>query len=258
VLQGLQDNETRLCCALLSHWPPRNAAQLARRAPLERFFRAPHVRSAAVSAQRIHAIKTAPPWTTDEGVIAPHALLVQTRVNPLRVTLEAIELFENAIAQRAQNHPDFPLFQALPGAGPVCASRLVVALGEQRERYPSAPALQKYAGIAPVTERSGQKAWVHWRLQCPKFLRHTFGEWSAEAIRHSFWAQVSYQQHRAKGTTHQAAVRALAFKGIRILSRCWPERIPYDESVYLQALRHRGSSLIQNLAEASCNTVKTP
>ena len=34
--------------------------------------------------------------------------------------------------------------------------------------------LQKYTGIAPVTERSGKKQWVHWRLQCPKFLRQTF------------------------------------------------------------------------------------
>ena len=41
-------------------------------------------------------------------------------------------------------------------------------VGEQRERYPSATALQQYAGIAPVTERSGKKSWVHWRLQCPK------------------------------------------------------------------------------------------
>src|SRR5439155_350130 len=83
---------------------------------------------------------------------------------------------------------DFPLFPALPGAGPVCASRLLVAFGEQRERYASAAARQKYAGIAPVTERSGKKAWVHWRLQCPKFLRQTFVEWTAESIRHSFWA----------------------------------------------------------------------
>jgi len=43
-----------------------------------------------------------------------------------------------------------------------------------------------------VTERSGKKSWVHWRLQCPKFLRQTFVEWAAESTRHSFWAQVYY------------------------------------------------------------------
>ena len=251
VLQWFQDKDTHIFCDFLSRWPTLKAAQLARRSTLETFFRDHHVRSTDVIAQRLHAIKATTPLTTDEGVIAPHALLVQTLVNQLRVTLEAIETFDNAIAQRAHSHPDFPLFQALPGAGPVFAPRLLVAFGEQRERYASAAELQKYAGIAPVTERSGKKAWVHWRLQCPKFLRQTFVEWAAESIRHSFWARVYYQQQRDAGKAHQAAVRALAFTWIRILFRCWQDRTLYDESAYLNALNSRGSSLIHNLAKES-------
>jgi transposase len=165
--------------------------------------------------------------------------------------LQAIADFDSAIAQRAQSHPDFPLFQTLPGAGPVFAPRLLVAFGEQRERYASAAALQKYAGIAPVTERSGKKSWVHWRLQCPKCLRHSFLEWAAASIRHAFWAQGYSQPQRDQGKAHQAAVRALAFTWIRLLSRCWQERTPYDEATYLQALARRGSSLLHNLAKAS-------
>src|SRR5919199_442213 len=251
VLHWFQEKDTRIFCDFLNRWPTLKAAQLARRSTLETFFRDHHVRTPDVLATRLHAIKTATPLTTDEGIIAPNALLVEALVNQLRGTLEAIETFDNAIAQRAQSHPDFPLFQALPGAGPVFASRLLVAFGEQRARYTTAAALQKYAGIAPVIERSGKKAWVHWRLQCPKFLRQTFVEWTAESIRHSFWAQVYYQQQRAKGNTHQAAVRALAFKWIRILYRCWQERTPYDESTYLQALMRRNSSLIPNRVKAS-------
>ena len=251
VLHWFQEKDTAIFCDFLSRWPTLKAVQLARRSTLETFFRAHHVRYADVITQRIQAIKSATPLTTDEGVIAPNALLVQALVAQLRVTLQAITDFDTAIAQCAQSHPDFPLFQALPGAGPVFAPRLLVAFGEQRERYASAAELQKYAGIAPVTERSGKKSWVHWRLQCPKFLRQTFVEWAAESIRHSFWAQVYYQQQRDKGKAHQAAVRALAFKWIRILYRCWQEHTPYDESVYLQALHRRGSSLIQNLAKAS-------
>jgi transposase len=251
VLHWFQDKDTIIFCDFLSRWPTLKAVQLARRATLETFFRDHHVRSAEVIAQRLQAIKSAIPLTTDDGIIAPNALLVQALVGQLRVILQAIADFDTAIAQRAQSHPDFPLFQALPGAGPVFASRLLVAFGEQRERYAAATELQKYAGIAPVTERSGKKSWVHWRLQCPKFLRQTFVEWAAESIRHSFWAQVYYQQQRDKGKTHQAAVRALAFKWIRILFRCWQDRTPYDESTYLQALHHRSSSLIQQLAKAS-------
>ena len=248
VLQWFQEKDTVLFCDFRSRWPTLKAVQLARRATVEGFFRAHHVRSADVITTRIQAIKSALALTTDEGVITPNVLLVQALVAQLRVTLQAIADFDRAIAQRAQDHPDFPLFEALPGAGAVFAPRLLVAFGEQRERFTSADELQKYAGIAPVTERSGKKSWVHWRLQCPKFLRQTFVEWAAESTRHSFWAQVYYQQQRDKGKAHQAAVRALAFKWIRVLYRCWQERTPYDESVYLQALKRRNAPLLHNLA----------
>jgi transposase len=249
VLQWFQEKDTALFCDFLGRWPTLKAAQLARRTTLEDFFRAHHVRSAEVITPRIQAIKSAMALTTDDGVITPNALLVQALVAQLRVTVQAIADFATAIAQRAQDHPDFPLFNALPGAGAVFAPRLLVAFGEQRERYASAEELQKYAGIAPVTERRGKKAWVHWRFRCPTFLRQTFVEWAAESIRHSFWARVYYPQQRDKGKAHQAAVRALAFKWLRILFRCWQERTPYNESVYLHALNRRGSSLLQNLAK---------
>jgi transposase len=249
VLQWFDEKDTAIFCDFLSRWPTLKAVQLAHRSTLEGFFRAHHVRVADVIATRIQAIKSAIALTTDAGVITPNVLLVQALVAQLRVPLQAIADFDNAIAPLAQSHPDFPLFEALPGAGAVFAPRLLVACGEQRAPFTSAEELQKYAGIAPVTERSGKKSWVHWRLQCPKFLRQTFVEWAAESTRHSFWAQVYYQQQRDQGKAHQAAVRALAFKWLRILYRCWQDRTPYNESIYLKALNRRGSSLMQNLAK---------
>src|SRR4030095_9711946 len=251
VLQWFSEKDTAIFCDFLSRWPTLKAAQLARRTTLEGFFRTHHVRSTDLITTRIEAIKSARALTTDDGVITPNVLLVRALIAQLRVTVQAIADFDSASAQRAQDHPDFPLFDALPGAGAVFAPRLLVAFGEQRERYASAAELQQFAGIAPVTERSGKKSWVHWRFQCPTFLRQTFVEWAAESIRHSFWARVYYQQQRDAGKAHQAAVRALAFKWIRILYRCWQERTPYDESTYLQALNRHGSSLLQNLAKAS-------
>jgi transposase len=249
VLQWFPDKETAIFCDVLSRWPTLKAAQLARRSTLAGFFRAHHVRSVDVIDTRLQAIKRAMALTTDDGVITPNVLLVQALVAQLRVTLQAIADFDTAMAQRTQDHPDCPLFDALPGAGAVCAPRLLVACGAQRERFASAEELQKYAGMAPVTERSGKKAWVHWRLPCPTFLRQTFVEWAAASTRHAFWAQVYYQQHRDKGTAHQAAVRALAFTWIRILSRCWQERTPYDASVSLQALKRRSAPLLHTLAK---------
>jgi transposase len=251
VLQWFQEQDTVLVCDVLSHWPTLKAVQLARRSPLEALFRAHHVRATAVIDTRLQAIKRAMALTTDDGVITPNVRLVHALVAQLRVTLQAIADFDTALAQRAQAHPDFPLFEALPGAGAVFAPRLLVAFGEPRERFTSAAELPKYAGLAPVTERSGKKSWVHWRLQCPKFRRQTLVEWAAESTRHAFWAQVYDQQQRDQGTSHQAAVRALAFKWIRILFRCWQKRTPYNESVDLKALNHRGSSLIQSLAKGA-------
>jgi hypothetical protein len=44
---------------------------------------------------------------------------------------------------------------------------------------------------------------------------------------------------------HQAALPALAFKWIRILYRYWVDRVPYDESRYLLALRKRQAPLLK-------------
>jgi transposase len=251
VLQWFQEKDTGIFCDVLSRWPTRKAAQLARRTTLEPCFRAHHVRAADVIKTRIEAIKSAMALTTDGGGIAPNALVVQALVAPLRGTLQAMTDCDNASADHAQGHPDFPWFAALPGAGAVFAPRLLVAFGAQRERYASAAELQTYAGMAPVTARSGKKSWVHWRLQCPKFLRPTFVEWAAASIRHSFWAQAYYQPQRDQGKAHQAAVRAFAFTWLRLLYRCWQERTPDDASIYLQALKRRNAPLLHNLANLS-------
>ena len=200
--------------------------------------------------QRATAIKAAMPLTTGEAVIVPYRLQVLTLVAQLEVALASIRRYDDEIASLAPQHTDYGLFDCLPGAGPSLAPRLLVAFGEQRERFTSAAEVQKYSGIAPVTQRSGQTTWIHWRWQCPTFLRQTFVEWAAQTINKSYWAGLYYYQQRAKGCSHQAAVRALAFKWIRILYRCWVTSTPYDEAKYLKALQERGSPLLK-IAEAA-------
>ena len=46
---------------------------------------------------------------------------------------------------------------------------------------------------------ANRKHWVHWRWQCPTFLRQTFVEWAAQTINKSFWAGAYYRQQKAKG-----------------------------------------------------------
>jgi transposase len=246
VLDWFDHIDTPLFCAFLRQWPTLAQVKRARKNTLETFFHHHNMRFPQVLEDRLAAIKTAMPLTLDEAIIIPYRLQAQVLIEQLSVTLEGIKQFDQAIEKIACQHPDYALFRSLPGAGPSLAPRLLVAFGEQRDRYPSAADLQKYAGVAPVTERSGKKHWVHWRWECPTFLRQTFTEWAAQTINKSFWAGQYYRQQRAKGSTYQAAVRALAFKWIRILYRCWRTGKPYDESTYLKALEQRGSPLLKH------------
>ena len=243
-LEWFDHIDTVLFCDFITRWPTLTQVKRARRSTLERFFHRHNMRFPAVLQTRLKAIREATPLTYDEAIITPFRLQVLVLADQLRVAMDAISRYEDEIAERAPQHPDYALFSALPVAGPSLAPRLLVAFGEQRDRFASAAEVQKYAGIAPVTERSGQKSWVHWRWQCPTFLRQTFVEWAAQTINKSYWAGAYYRQQRDKGCSHQAAVRSLAFKWIRILYRCWQTRTPYDESTYLSALRLRGSPLI--------------
>ena len=239
--------DTVLFCNFITRWPTLTQVKRARQSTLVKFFHEHNMRFSNVLDVRLKAIKAATPLTLDEAVIRPYRLQALVLVDQLKITLQAIDRFDQEISAVAPQHPDYELFSSLPGAGPSLAPRLLVAFGEQRERFNNAAELQKYSGVAPVTERSGNTCWVRWRWQCPTFLRQTFVEWAAQTINKSFWAGAYYQQQRNKGCSYQAALRALAFKWIRILYRCWKTKTLYNESVYLKALQRRGSPLLKQL-----------
>jgi len=249
VLDWFRDKETEVFTAFLERWPSLPDAQRARRETIVDFFHAHSVRRTSVIDRRVKAIKDERPLTSDAAVIEPARLLVEALLPQLRAVSAGIARLDDEIARRCQQLPDYSLFADLPGAGRVFSARLLAAFGEQRERFVDAAAFQKYTGIAPVTERSGNKHWVHWRWSCPTFLRQTFVEWVASSVPHSFWARAFYERHRAKGASHNATIRALAFKWIRILFRCWIDRTPYDESRYLAALQKRQSPLLKFAAQ---------
>ena len=163
----------------------------------------------------------------------------------LEVLIKAIQRMDKEIALRYATMADGYIFDSLPGAGAQYAPRLLVAFGTNRDRYLDANQIQKYSGIAPVIESSGNKSWTHWRYSCPKFIRQTFVEWAGQTVRYSFWARAYYEQQKSKGKPHNTIIRSLAFKWIRIIFRCWKERKPYDEAKYLQTLKDRGSPLLQ-------------
>ena len=49
------------------------------------------------------------------------------------------------------------------------------------------------------------------------------------------------QYYTDKGKKYHTIIRALAYKWIRILHKCWKERTPYNEDKYMETLKLRGS-----------------
>ena len=228
-----------LATAFLLKWPTLTAVQKARHATLKEFYYRHGSRSPKLIEQRLQTIPQAIAVSDEPALNLTLALRVQLICRQLQDVVRTIQEFDNQIAQTFGDHPDRPIFASLPGAGPVLAPRLLAVFGAERERFERAANVQRHSGIAPVTKQSGKSRRVHRRYLCAKFERQSFHEYAKESIRWSRWAAAYYLQQRSKGCPHHTAVRALAFKWLRILFRCWKDHRPYEESRYLQSLQKR-------------------
>ncbi len=185
VIEWLAEKDTMIFCDFILKWSTLADVQRAKASTLTTFFHAHHVRYAYVIEHRIERIKSAHPLTDDCDVIVPNQLLAKHLIQQLKTLMQAISEHDVEIKQHYKACTDQVIFDSLPGADPVFAPRLLVAFGENRDRYQSASEIQRYAGIAPVLEQSGKQLWTHWRYSCPTFLRQSFVEWSGESIHYS-------------------------------------------------------------------------
>jgi transposase len=244
ILQWFDDVTAPLVGDLLERWPSLEQLQRTHPGTLRRFFQQHNCRSQERIQERITAIYQAMPATKDQAVLEGCAMMARGLVALLAALRNGITNFDGRIAELVAGHPDAGVFASLPGAGDALVPRLIVAFGTDRDRYHHAGEMQCYSGIAPVKEASGGSEWIHFRFACPKFLRQTFQEFASHSIGQSKWAKAYYEHLRNdEKKDHHAAVRALAFKWIRIIFRCWKDGKPYDEEIYLQSLRRRGSLL---------------
>ena len=230
----------------LERWPTLERLQKVKPTTVLRFFAEHNSRNSEKIAARMEEIRCAVPATRDVAVIVSSSSAAVALVGVLQQIRGAIASYDAQIDKLAREHPDFAIFDSLPGAGAALAPRLIAALGTKRDRYRTAYEIQCYSGIAPVVESSGKQHWVHYRWSCPKFLRQTFHEWALHSIPCSAWAKAFYEQQRARGKPHHTAVRTLAFKWIRILFRCWRNRTPYNEALYQQAIGRRSQKCDNN------------
>ena len=245
-----------LATAFLKRWPTLQEAKKATATELRKFYYGQGSCREPLFQKRLERIRSAVPLTDDPGVLHSYGLRTRLTVDELEHATRTVKAYDHQIAATFKGHPEHALFANLPGAGPVFAPRLLASLGTQRDRYASPANLQCASGIAPVTKQSGKKRLVHRRYRCSEFFKQSLHEWAAESRFFSGWALAYYQMKRAGGMGHHAAVRALAYKWIRVLWRCWQDRTIYQEAKYLAALRKAGSPLLAWM-EKNPNTTRT-
>jgi transposase len=247
---------TAMAAAFLLRWPDLEALQKAGPQALRSFFYKHNSRSVRKIDERLAAIAQAKALTTDPAILIPARHLVLALAGMLRPLHKAVAALDQQIAQAMDEHPDAPIFQSFPGAGPALGPRLLVAFGTNRERFQQSEEVAQFHGIAPVVSQSGNSKTVHFRYRCPKFSRQTFHENAGCALKKEPWAKCYYdqQKQRNKGKHHQAC-RALAYKLVRIYFACWKKRTAYDPNRYLNALEKHASPLhrkLENLTNPPC------
>jgi transposase len=246
-LEWFGDLHTARACAFLQRWPSLQDLKRATPSSVRKFYKAQGYRGDDKLQQLIANIKNAQPLTQDGAVLLAYSMKVHALAIQIPLLTDSIERYDQQIASLFDQHDDSTLFGSFPGAGASLAPRLLAAFGSDRTRFEFAAEMQQLAGIAPVTEKSGKGIWIHWRLACSKFLRQTFHEFAGQSILQSDWARAYYDQQRKRGKSHHASLRALAFKWIRIIFRCWKTRTPYDEALYCKSLKLRRSPLAVEL-----------
>jgi transposase len=164
------------------------------------------------------------------------ALLLATL---LLQAVEAKKMTLKALRDLFVQHPDYAIFDSLPGAGELLAPALLVKFGDDRQRFPSAASVQALAGTCPVTEESGKRRYVKFRHACDREFRYIATQWARHSLDQSVWANTYYHRVLPRARSKSHAQRCLANRWLAILWKLWQSRQPYDEAYHLQQCKLR-------------------
>ncbi|MGO9202299.1 MAG: IS110 family transposase [Limisphaerales bacterium] len=241
-IEALSGNlASRMAADFLAKWPTFEDFQQAKPQTIRKFYYGHNIRSSQVIQKVMDLAARGKPLTTDAAILESGRRLSQVHAQILQTLDPLIADYDQRIKTLFTQHDEAQLFTNLPGAGPALAPRLLAFFGTDRSRYEAAESVQSFTGIAPVTKSSGRSRVVYFRVPCPKFDRQTFHEFARLSVTNCQWAKNYVNYYRAKGKEYHAVIRALAYKWIRILFRCWKDRTPYDEAKYMKILEERGS-----------------
>jgi transposase len=138
---------------------------------------------------------------------------------------------EHELADRFEQHPDAKIIRSLPGVGMILGARALGEFGDDPNRYLNAKSRKNYASTSPITRASGKQRVVLARYARNRHLADTCRMWAFGAITASPGARAFYDEHRARGDTHNRALRALANRLVGILHGCLRNGTLYDEHI---------------------------
>lgn len=136
---------------------------------------------------------------------------------------------ETELADRFEQHPDAKIIRSLPGLGMTLGARVLAEFGDDPNRYADAKSRKNYAGTSPITKASGTRQVVLARFVRNRRLADACYLWAFAALSASPGARAFYDERRARGDTHNKALRALANRLVGILHGCLKHQTPYNE-----------------------------
>jgi transposase len=163
-------------------------------------------------------------------VTAAYAATVGAATAVLAVLNEQIRIMEGQVEAYFGQHPDAEIIESQPGLGPVLGARVLAEFGDDPQRYADAKARKNYAGTSPITRASGKKKTVMARYIHNDRLIDALGVQAFSALRASPGARAYYDQLRARGVSHYAALRQLGNRLVGILHGCLKTQTRYDEA----------------------------
>ncbi len=164
------------------------------------------------------------------AVTAAYAATVRAQVAVIGTLNTQIKSMGAQVEAHFGQHPDAEIYLSQPGLGVVLGARVLAEFGDDPHRYLSAKCRKNYAGTSPITRQSGKKKLVLARYVHNDRLVDALGRQAFAALRASPGARGYYDQQRARGVSHHAALRQLGNRLVGILHGCLKTRTLYDET----------------------------
>jgi transposase len=164
------------------------------------------------------------------AVTAAYAAAVRSLIAVITTLNEQVKVMEGQVQAHFGQHPDAEIVVSQPGLGPILGARVLAEFGDDPHRYATAKARKNYAATSPITRQSGKKKTVLARYVHNDRLRDALDGQAFAALKASPGARAYYDQQRARGLGHRAALRQLANRLVGILHGCLKTRTLYDEA----------------------------